>query len=415
MRRIIILAIIVAVAGSAGAATYYVDSVNGLDDASWSGGPGDPWRTITYALSRVSGANTFMCRGEFEEGVIVTADDDDSVFVANSEALLNGFVKSDDYVRAMVEGFDIRGYAESGGVSSITVRNCVFVYPEGTALRPGRFHGGAGAYYCVFEECGNVATAGGLEYGGLSLVESQIINCLSGVGVTGGDRISVSGCNFYDVEDTAVHIGLYEGVGGIYRCLFRGCGKGPSLWVSGYGYGSISECEVWDNGLGMRAGAGDYQAGELAVSDNVVVNNRGNGAELVGDKVTFRNNVIKNNGGHGVYISYQAPDLGTPKDPGRNVFAGNKSGYDVYNGSQRNIPAYGNTWDPQSEREMKGKTWKTVNVTRIYDHWDDPKFGYVMWSEPVAVEPASLGRIKASFGAENGPEQTNTAPMIDRP
>jgi hypothetical protein len=50
---------------------------------------------------------------------------------------------------------------------------------------------------------------------------------------------------------------------------------------------------------------------------------------------------------------------------------------------------------------MKGKTWREVNVTRIYDHWDDPKVGYVMWSKPIfGVAPASLGQIKASFQGE---------------
>ncbi|HUU56736.1 MAG TPA: hypothetical protein VMW93_05285, partial [bacterium] len=54
--------------------------------------------------------------------------------------------------------------------------------------------------------------------------------------------------------------------------------------------------------------------------------------------------------------------------------------------------------------EMAGKTWQQVNVTRIYDHWDDPSVGYVMWSDFSAVRPASLGRIKASFGEGAGLE-----------
>jgi hypothetical protein len=221
---------------------------------------------------------------------------------------------------------------------------------------------------------------------------------VSGVGVTGSDNISVRDCNFDDVENTAVHISVWEGAGSVFRCLFRRCGTGASVRVSGYNYGSISECGFQDNGLAIKAS--NYEGGELAVEDNVVMNNRGNGAELIGEKVIFRSNVIKNNGGYGVYVYYRAPDLGTPKDPGRNIFAGNKSGYDVYNASSENIPAYGNTWDPRSEAEMKGKTWQEVNVTRIYDHWDDPSVGYVMWSEPVGVAPASLGRIKASFKDE---------------
>ena len=107
---------------------------------------------------------------------------------------------------------------------------------------------------------------------------------------------------------------------------------------------------------------------------------------------------MKNNSGHGLYITEGTPDVGAPGDPGGNTFAGNKSGYDVYNASPENIPAFGNAWDPQSEAEMAGKTWQEVNVTRIYDRWDDPSVGYVMWSEPMSgVAPASLGQIKASF------------------
>ncbi len=122
------------------------------------------------------------------------------------------------------------------------------------------------------------------------------------------------------------------------------------------------------------------------------------GIKTAGPRIYLKGNVVKDNYGHGVYIENGLPDLGTPGDPGGNTFAGNKSGYDVYNSSPENVPAYGNTWDPQSEREMKGKTWREVNVTRIYDRWDNPNVGYVMWSKPIfGVAPASLGMIKGSF------------------
>ena len=56
---------------------------------------------------------------------------------------------------------------------------------------------------------------------------------------------------------------------------------------------------------------------------------------------------------------------------------------------------------------MAGKTWQEVNVSRIYDHWDNPSVGYVMWSKPMSgVAPASLGRIKASFRGETSAGQT---------
>jgi hypothetical protein len=126
--------------------------------------------------------------------------------------------------------------------------------------------------------------------------------------------------------------------------------------------------------------------------------NRAYGIKTAGLRIYLKGNVVKDNYGHGVYIENGLPNLGMPGDPGGNTFAGNKSGYDVYNASPENIPAVGNTWDPRSEAEMEGNTWREVNVTRIYDHWDDPRVGYVMWSKPIfGVAPASLGRIKASF------------------
>jgi hypothetical protein len=61
---------------------------------------------------------------------------------------------------------------------------------------------------------------------------------------------------------------------------------------------------------------------------------------------------------------------------------------------------------------MAGKTWQEVNVTRIYDHWDDSNVGYVMWSEPmVGVAPASLGRIKAAF--KDAPSSGQAGPASD--
>jgi hypothetical protein len=126
----------------------------------------------------------------------------------------------------------------------------------------------------------------------------------------------------------------------------------------------------------------------------------------------LRGNVVTGNGGHGVIIASGDPDLGTPGDPGNNTFAGNGSGYDVYNASAEDIMAYGNTWDPQTQEEMAGKTWEQVNVTRIYDRWDDPAVGYVKWSDLSTIAPASVGGIKASFSEGAEPPVMAPAPDI---
>ena len=45
MRKLIILfGILIAGIGPAGAATYYVDNVNGRDEPAWNGGPLEPWK-----------------------------------------------------------------------------------------------------------------------------------------------------------------------------------------------------------------------------------------------------------------------------------------------------------------------------------------------------------------------------------
>ena len=86
------LVIIVAAIGPAGAATYYVDSEDGRDDPAWNGGPNDPWATLTYAISRASGENTFLCRGVFREDVWVAYEERRTTFMANSDAQLEGSI-----------------------------------------------------------------------------------------------------------------------------------------------------------------------------------------------------------------------------------------------------------------------------------------------------------------------------------
>jgi hypothetical protein len=104
--------------------------------------------------------------------------------------------------------------------------------------------------------------------------------------------------------------------------------------------------------LGISAGCTPRPDRYIVVSGNDISDNRGNGVEAWGE-TKLRVNTVRGNDGHGVYVNENRPDLGTPGDPGCNTFAGNKSGYDVYNASSENIPAVGNTWDPQSEAEIR--------------------------------------------------------------
>jgi hypothetical protein len=400
VRKLIILAIIVAAVGWAEAATYYVDSEIGQDDPSRKGGPLEPWQTITYALSRVSGENTFMCRGTFEEEVEVGRDDGRSTFIGNPDAAIRGSIVSVyEVVFVELDDFDIFGYAGGGSKAYVEVNNCYFNYPSGEAFQIARFHGGGLANGCVFEDCDSVMSIPGFEFGTARFDGCDVKDCGSGIGYSGEASVSATGCSFYNVAGTAFGASMWGEFATVSSCEIINCGTGVAMGGSQYGAsGAIRDSTFKDNTVPIKASYNNENWGGIEISRNLVTDNRGPGVEVGGIKIKLRTNVVTENDGYGVYITEGAPDLGTPADPGGNTFAGNKSGYDVYNASSENIPAYGNTWDPRSEAEMKGKTWQEVNVTRIYDRWDDPKLGYVMWSEPMlGVAPASLGRIKAFY------------------
>ncbi len=399
MCKLIILAIIVAAVGWAEAATYYVDSETGQDDPSRKGGPGDPWRTITYALSRVSGENTFMCRGVFEEEIWVAYEDRRSEFTANPAATLVGWLECDYETGVDLNGFRVYGYAAGGSKSGISATDCYFNNPKGRALGIHRFHGGAWAESCIIEDCASVCGASGWEFGALTFRDCQIRDCGDGITFSGGAWTNLTRCRFSNVAGTAFDGNFYEEGASFTSCEFYDCGAGIVLdgtLLFGYS-GRIEDCVFRGNDLALSVvKETDWASVEIGTSR--FTENGGDGIKLEGIKIRLRGNLIEDNDGHGVYITEGNPDLGTPADPGGNTLAGNKSGFDVYNASPENVPACGNTWDPQSEAEMEGKTWQEVNVTRIYDHWDNPDLGYVMWSEPMlGVAPASLGRIKASF------------------
>ncbi|MEE9457703.1 MAG: right-handed parallel beta-helix repeat-containing protein [bacterium] len=400
MRRLIISAIIVAVAGVAGAATYYVDSEDGRDDSAWNGGPLEPWATLTFALSRASGENTFLCRGTFAEEVRVGEDDGSSEFVGNAEATLVGALFCENSYGAGLTSFRTYGFARGGAHAGLEVDACYFNYPAGSALVAGPASGDLRANYCVFEGCGYVVHQT-FEFGFVRFSDCSISDCAGGISAGGELGLRIERSSFRRVTGTAVSFSLIDSLV-IDGCEFNDCGRGvrtagPFSPNMPQAYLRITGSVFRGNDIGLSLGRTPCSSDKLYVEENAIRGNDTNGLEVEGE-FELRGNVVEDNGGHGVYVTRYRADLGTPGDPGGNTFAGNGSGYDVYNASPESIPAYGNTWDPRSEAEMEGKTWQEVNVTRIYDHWDDPSVGYVMWSEPMlGVAPASLGMIKGSF------------------
>jgi hypothetical protein len=394
------LTIIVAAVGPAGAATYYVDSEDGCDDPAWNGGPTDPWATLTYALSRVSGENTFLCRGVFREDVRVAYEEPRSAFAANPDAVLEGSIEGEHEVGIDVTGFDVYGYVAGGPLGRVDVTDSHFINPSGGALGINHYYGCARAEGSLFENCASVCGASNWEFGRMDFYDCEIKDCGRGMSVMGEGSAYFANCRFTNVDGKAFG-GYFYGEGATFTgCEFYDCGTGIDL--EGYGpyhgyWATIANCEFRGNGQAIQI-VKEGSFADVNIVGSRFIENNGPGISLEGITIKLRGNVVTGNDGHGVYIAGGDPDLGTPAEPGGNTFAGNASGYDVYNASAENIFAVGNTWDAQSENEMEGKTWQEINVTRIHDHWDDPSVGYVMWCDPVSVAPASLGRIKASFG-----------------
>jgi parallel beta-helix repeat protein len=139
------------------------------------------------------------------------------------------------------------------------------------------------------------------------------------------------------------------------------------------------------------------------IYDNNIHNNSGYGIEFTDDTSKVYDNIIENNQSYGIYCtgSNCNPDLGggAQSSTGNNTILGNGT-YEVYNDSPNLIFAKYNYWDPLSSAEMAGHTYLEVDVTRIFDHWDDTSKGYVDWDDPgthTKVVPTSLGQIKASY------------------
>jgi len=394
--RVWVAIVAFAAIGWAEAATFYVDSETGRDDPSRNGGASDPWQTITYALSRASGENTFMCRGTFSENVDVAADDNRSTFQANGPAVNTGYFCGPYEGRINVEDFDVTGYLGSGAKGYFFATDCNLRHPTGSAFVPARFYGCGRADNCVLENCKRVCSVSNWEFGDLDLTDCEIKDCESGITLSGDVSPSLLRCLFSRVG--GVMTGYFYGEGPSFNsCEFYDCSTVIMLDGGAAGYwGSITDSVFRRNGqvITIRKTA---ESSNINITGNSIIGNSCDAIMVGGRRIKLRRNVVRDNSGHGVFITEGNPDLGTPSDPGGNTFAGNGSGYDVYNASSEDIMAYGNTWDAQTEEEMRGKTWEEVNVTRIYDHWDNPSFGYVRWSAVSALRPASVGQVKASF------------------
>ena len=124
---------------------------------------------------------------------------------------------------------------------------------------------------------------------------------------------------------------------------------------------------------------------------------------LTNPKASFYDNQVVDNSDTGILLTGSNTEFdmggGDFDSTGNNTISGNGT-YEVYNDSPNLIFAKYNYWDPLSYSEMAGHTYLEVDVTRIYDHWEDSGKGYVDWDEPgfpTRVELKSLGEIRASF------------------
>jgi hypothetical protein len=204
---------------------------------------------------------------------------------------------------------------------------------------------------------------------------SDGITCTTG---SGADLLNVSSCIIYDCAGNGVTIqNLLPTTMNFHSCtIYNNQQSGVYLFSA-----EPVILNIYDNNIHANGSFGiifeDISAAK--VYNNILVNNLNYGVDI---------------------ISNSNPDLGggASSSPGDNTISGNGT-YEVYNDSPNNIYAKNNHWDDQSEGEMAGGYYNTVDVTRIWDKWEDSSKGYIMWSDPAPTRTAapSLGIIKATF------------------
>jgi hypothetical protein len=204
--------------------------------------------------------------------------------------------------------------------------------------------------------------------------------------------------------------GIYAQIAGmldhinITNCIIYSCSSNGVNYTCASSTPNINNCEIY----------GNYGSGILGVDgqspfvtcphlyNNNIHNNYSYGLYLMYPKISFYNNQVMNNSNSGIYITGDNINVdmggGAQSSPGNNTISGNGT-YEIYNESPNNIYAKYNHWDDQSESEMAGGYYNTVDVTRIWDKWEDSSKGYIMWSDPnpTKANAPSIGLLKAAF------------------
>ncbi len=230
-----------------------------------------------------------------------------------------------------------------------------------------------------------------------------------------GRNIVVDSCNFNNggyylqtyINDTQVSI---------LNCVFDhgGICIGPNAACTYIDNNIINNCEgeaiyilsnntyIYNNNIYNNQGGIHTIVNSVSIHNNNIHNNSLYGIKCsYHSPIIFSNTIIDNNP-YGIYITADSnPDLGggAQSCTGNNTISGNGT-YEIYNESSNLIFAKYNYWDSLSESEMMGHTYDQVNVTRIFDHWDDIGNGYVNWNNPgthIKIVPSSIGQIKAAY------------------
>lgn len=166
-----------------------------------------------------------------------------------------------------------------------------------------------------------------------------------GLWVESGENVTIANNTFTNTSHDGVFLtGKTQAF--ILGNLFRG-NRASGISAVGESTGEIRE-NVFDNtGFGLSVG----QKSAVTIVNNRITNNR---SGIVLSNVTtpkLRGNLIANNREYGLVIlkdrtSQPNPDLGSPNDPGENVFQ-NNSKKDINNASRQIFSAFGNQVDPK--------------------------------------------------------------------
>ncbi len=123
------------------------------------------------------------------------------------------------------------------------------------------------------------------------------------------------------------------------------------------------------------------------ISYNIISNNQGAGiiARYMTAPKTVDFNTVVNNSTHGIHYI----DQNQWQETTNNNFYGN-SQYDIYNRQSTNVNAHRNYWGLDTTLELTEVESSSANLTRIYDYFDQDRFGRVLYdnwrSEYIDIE-----------------------------